>query len=111
LSLALSLHELATNAAKCGALSAERGMVAIAWEVADPLHMPRLALRWVERGGPPVRPPTRQGFGSRLIQRSLAAEIEGAVTIDYAPEGVVCVIKTTIRQGSAPLDAMTSGRL
>jgi two-component sensor histidine kinase/PAS domain-containing protein len=109
LSLALALHELATNAAKYGALSAERGTVAVTWEIADALRIPRLTLRWVEHGGPRVRAPTRQGFGSRLIQRSLAAEIEGAVTIDYAPEGVICVIQTTIRQGSAPLDTRWQG--
>jgi two-component sensor histidine kinase len=62
----------------------------------------------VERGGPPVHPPVRQGFGSRLIQRSLATEIDGAVAIDYAPDGVVCVIETTIRHGSAPVEATTA---
>jgi two-component sensor histidine kinase/PAS domain-containing protein len=108
LSLALALHELATNAAKYGALSAERGTVSVSWEVAGPLHAPRLKLRWVERGGPPVSPPTRKGFGSRLIERSLAAEIDGAATIDYAAGGVVCVIETPIRRGSTPVEAATA---
>jgi hypothetical protein len=58
------------------------------------LHAPRLKLRWVERGVPPVSPPTRKGFGSRLIERSLAAEIDGAAAIDYAVGGVFCVIDT-----------------
>ena len=98
LSLALALHELATNAAKYGALSNENGSVAISWEVADPLGEPRLTLRWAERGGPPVQPPTRQGFGSRLIQRSLSAEIGGTATVDYAPQGLVCVMQAPIRQ-------------
>ena len=62
LSLALSLHELATNAAKYGALSTAAGAVAITWEVVDPRMDARLKLRWIERGGPPVRPPTRRGF-------------------------------------------------
>jgi two-component sensor histidine kinase/PAS domain-containing protein len=107
LSLALALHELATNAAKYGALSVEGGTVTISWQVADTLHAARLMLRWVERGGPPVRPPTRQGFGSRLIKRSLASEIDGAATIDYAPDGVVCVIEATIRRGSTAAEAKT----
>ncbi|HEX8666503.1 MAG TPA: HWE histidine kinase domain-containing protein [Beijerinckiaceae bacterium] len=97
LSLALSLHELATNAAKYGALSTAGGLVAITWEVVDPRGDARLRLRWIERGGPSVRPPTRRGFGSRLIERSLAAEDGGSATIGYPPEGVVCVMEAPIR--------------
>jgi len=101
LSLALSLHELATNAAKYGALSTAAGAVAITWEVVDRSMDARLKLRWIERGGPPVRPPTRRGFGSRLIERSLAAENGGSATIEYPPEGVVCVMEAPIRGRAA----------
>jgi two-component sensor histidine kinase len=101
----LILHELATNAAKYGALSTENGSVAISWEVTGPLAEPRLRLRWAERGGPPVRPPARQGFGSRLIRRSHSAEMGGTATIDYAPDGVVCVLEVPIRRRTAPAES------
>jgi two-component sensor histidine kinase len=55
-----------------------------------------LTLHWVERGGPPVEPPTRRGFGSRLIEQSLAADAGGKATIDYKPAGVVCVVQVRI---------------
>ncbi|HEX8167631.1 MAG TPA: HWE histidine kinase domain-containing protein [Beijerinckiaceae bacterium] len=106
LSLALSLHELATNGAKYGALSAAGGSVTIAWEVVDRLGDARLRLRWTEHGGPPVRVPTRRGFGSRLIERSLAAESGGSATIEYRPEGVVCVIEAPIRRREAHAPAV-----
>ena len=109
LSLALALHELTTNAAKYGALSGDGGCVTISWEVADPLAHPRLTLRWVERGGPPVAPPTRQGFGSRLLQRSLSAETGGSVTLDFAPEGLVCVLETPIPSSAVPTPTVAGG--
>ena len=89
LALTLALHELATNAAKYGALSVPTGRVAITWAIrpGDPSH---LALRWQERGGPAVSPPSRKGFGSRLIERSLALELGGEVHIVYDPAGLVC---------------------
>lgn len=93
--LSLALHELGTNALKYGALSEGKGHVEIVWRVEDG----RFALRWRESGGPPVRQPTRRGFGSRLIERGLAAELRGQVKIEYRPEGVVCVIE-------APLDSL-----
>ena len=68
--LSMALHELGTNALKYGALSTETGAVAVRWSTSDG----RFRLRWGERGGPPVAPPTRRGFGSRLIERGLAAE-------------------------------------
>ena len=88
LALAMSLHELATNATKYGALTNEIGRIRIAWNT----DAGRLHLRWEERGGPPVAAPGRRGFGSRLIERSLAAELGGEVKVHYAPEGLVCMI-------------------
>jgi PAS domain S-box-containing protein len=91
LALAMAVQELATNAVKYGALSTPAGAVAITWTV-DPGAPAMLHLRWEESGGPPVEPPARRGFGSRLIERSLAHELEGAVRIAFAPTGVVCTV-------------------
>ncbi|WP_404338096.1 PAS domain S-box protein [Sphingomonas sp. MMS12-HWE2-04] len=90
ISLALAIHELATNAVKHGALSRPEGRVAIAWGYSG--APPRLALRWEEHGGPPVAPPSRRGFGTRMIERGLAAELAGTVTIAFEPGGLVCTV-------------------
>lgn len=101
LSLALMVHELATNAAKYGALSRPDGRVTVAWSVAadedDMIH-----LTWSERGGPPVHPPTRKGFGSRLIERGLAGAVGGEVSLAYEPDGLVCRV-------TAPLSGFQGG--
>ena len=91
LSLAMAVHELAVNAAKYGALSTQSGRVAIRWTT-SPGPASRLALSWEERGGPPVIPPTQRGFGSRLVEKGLARELAGIVRLNYAPEGVTCLI-------------------
>jgi PAS domain S-box-containing protein len=90
--LTLALHELATNAAKYGALSNDEGRVAVQWS----LDAERLTIAWRERGGPPVTKPARTGFGTRLLQRAVARDLGAAVTIDFASTGLVCTI-------SAPL--------
>lgn len=87
-SLALTVHELTTNALKYGALSAPAGQVAISWRVEGG----RLLFAWRESGGPPVAAPERRGFGTRMIERGLAAELDGAVAIDFRREGVVCTV-------------------
>jgi two-component sensor histidine kinase len=92
LALAMALHELATNAVKYGALSNKSGTVAIAWSVSNGATPPRLSLSWTEAGGPPVAPPGRRGFGSRLIERSLAQDLDGRVEIAFAATGVVCTV-------------------
>jgi two-component sensor histidine kinase len=90
--LAMAFHELATNAAKYGAFSSPTGEVRVTWEVrkASPKT---LRLIWAERGGPPVEPPTRTGFGSRLVERGLSLELEGKVRLDFEPSGLVCTIE------------------
>jgi PAS domain S-box-containing protein len=93
LALAMALQELATNAAKYGALSTRAGQVQIHWEV----NGRRMYFRWTERGGPPVEPPERRGFGTRLIERTLAQDLNGEVSVSFAREGVVCAV-------AAPLD-------
>jgi two-component system, chemotaxis family, CheB/CheR fusion protein len=91
LALAMALHELATNAAKYGALSASEGQVAVTWSVADASD-PQVTLDWIETGGPPVTPPTRRGFGSDLIERMLPHELAATVTRDFPAAGVRCRI-------------------
>lgn len=94
LALGMAFHELATNAAKYGALSNDRGRVQLGWSVEGE----RLRLAWHEHGGPAVRPPSRKGFGSRLIERGLAHELDGRVRLDYAVDGVVCAIDMPLPQ-------------
>ncbi len=88
LQLTLALHELATNALKYGALSDGAGRVRIEWRVATEGGGDMFRFGWTETGGPAVTPPSRRGFGSRLIERATAAEFGGEVSLDYAPEGV-----------------------
>lgn len=87
--LALSLHELATNASKYGALSQAGGLVHLVWEIVGDTDTHRLKFSWRETGGPVVTRPERTGFGSKLIERVLAREIGGEAEIDYRPDGVV----------------------
>lgn len=96
LSLSMALHELATNAVKYGALSTPEGSIRIDWDLAPEAGAPRLDLTWTERGGPAVKPPGKRGFGSRLIERGLAAELAGAAVIDFLPGGVVCRIRALL---------------
>ncbi len=93
LSLAMAMHELATNAVKYGALSVGDGKVDVTWTVDGG----RLRIEWRERGGPPVQMPEKRGFGSRLVERGLAGEMGGTAKIAFEPTGVVCVI-------DAPMD-------
>jgi two-component sensor histidine kinase/PAS domain-containing protein len=88
LALALAMHELSTNAVKYGAWSNERGQVTIDWSVTDG----NLHIEWREREGPKVTPPTQRSFGSRLIEKGLAGELGGSVSLHFDPGGVRCVI-------------------
>ncbi|WP_132254293.1 PAS domain-containing protein [Methylobacterium segetis] len=90
LSLSLMMHELATNAAKYGALSVPEGRVAVEWDIAADGAEPLVRMAWTESGGPPVSPPSRKGFGSRLIERGLAGAVGGEVALAFEPAGVVC---------------------
>jgi PAS domain S-box-containing protein len=87
-SIAVALHELATNAAKYGALSSVDGRVDLTWTHAMD---GRLALRWAETGGPPVQPPTRQGFGTRIV-RQMSAQMKGDARFDWRAGGLCCEI-------------------
>jgi two-component sensor histidine kinase len=84
LAMSLALHELATNAAKYGALSCAEGHVSVQWGVQDGM----LRLDWEESGGPPVAPPTRKGFGSRLLEDLVVRDLGGATKLAYDAPGV-----------------------
>lgn len=88
LQLALALHELATNAIKYGALSNDTGRVRLTWTLEGVGAAATLVMIWEERGGPTVRPPMRQGFGSRLLQRATAGAFNGDVEMEYLPKGI-----------------------
>ena len=92
LTLGLAFHELATNAAKYGALSTPEGRVAVRWRTEEADGQRWLRLNWEESGGPPVQNPARRGFGSRLIERSITGEARGEARLDFRPEGLVADI-------------------
>jgi two-component sensor histidine kinase len=94
LSMSLTIHELATNAAKYGAMSTPSGTVSISWQ-ADPTNGQWL-FTWQESGGPTVAVPGRTGFGTRLITRALAADFGGEVELQYWPEGVHCTLRAPL---------------
>ena len=84
--LALIVHELATNSLKYGALSAESGTL----DVSCSAHETELVIAWTEQGGPTVKPPEGQGgFGSQMVARALARQLNGAIERDWSPEGLV----------------------
>jgi PAS domain S-box-containing protein len=90
LTLAMTFHELITNAAKYGALSAPGGGVEMRWQIVEADGMPTLHVEWREQGGPPVAPPARRSFGTRLIESGVKAELGGRVEIAFASEGLRC---------------------
>ena len=97
LSLGMAFHELATNAAKYGALSNENGVVEVTWMVAGAkAGEQELMLHWQERGGPGVVAAGRLGFGLRLIDRSITHELGGSATFDFAPDGLDCRIRVPL---------------
>ena len=90
--LSMIVHEIATNAAKYGALSNDLGTIGIDWEVLPGTSGKILRLIWTESGGPPVTAPVQRGFGSRLIERSARDQLGGEATVDFLPRGVVYTI-------------------
>jgi two-component sensor histidine kinase len=91
--LAIVLHELATNAAKYGAFSVAAGRVHVGWSIAPDN---RLMLRWTETGGPPVKTPTRQGFGTRTMNSMISGSLKGDLCLDWREGGLVCEIAIPI---------------
>jgi two-component sensor histidine kinase len=91
MSMALIVHELLTNALKYGALSVPEGSIEVRWQIAIMDEQPALQFTWAELGGPAVVPPTRQGFGSRLVRGGISGA-RSTVDLDFAPEGIQCTI-------------------
>ena len=95
--LSMIVHEIATNAAKYGALSNDSGKVTLDWQIINEPTGPTLRLIWTETGGPPVTAPVQRGFGSRLIERSARDQLGGEATVDFLPRGVVCTLICALR--------------
>jgi two-component sensor histidine kinase len=98
--LAMILHEIATNAAKYGALSNDTGTVALDWEILEESDGRKLRLIWTEAGGPPVTAPVQRGFGSRLIERSARDQLGGEATVDFLPRGVVYTVSCALDEAA-----------
>ncbi len=98
--LSMIVHEMATNAAKYGALSNDSGTVALDWEVIMENTKPKLRMIWSEAGGPPVVVPVQRGFGSRLIERSARDQLDGEATVDFLPRGVVYTVICSLEDKS-----------
>jgi two-component sensor histidine kinase len=113
--LALALHELATNAARHGALSIPTGRVGVRWTCdgeagprpsAPPTVAARLRVEWVESGGPsPAAQPARRGFGARLLTGALPAQLGGRVSLDYRPAGLHATLEAALSPPGEPLYA------
>jgi PAS domain S-box-containing protein len=108
LTLAMAFHELTTNAAKYGALSVPAGHIAIGWQP-DPDTPGMLRIDWVEVGGPAVAEPKRRGFGSKMIEGSIVAELGGRASLSFDPGGLRCVIAipletTTLANAQPPAE-------
>jgi two-component sensor histidine kinase len=106
LTVALLVHELATNAAKYGALSNAAGKLSITWSLAGR----RLSLTWSESDGPPVVPPTHSGFGTRLFQRALA-QFDGKVDANFAPSGLICRLSVALPDEPAKKGYNSAGKI
>ena len=98
--LALALHELATNAAKYGALSSPSGKVKLSWDLDDN----RLRLHWVEAGGPAAQAPTSQGFGTKIITASVSSQLGGEAVFDWRPDGLSCTLSLPIIDKAGPFE-------
>jgi PAS domain S-box-containing protein len=102
LTFALILHELATNAAKHGALSAPGGRITVSWEVAEAADGPRFTFEWREYGGPPASAPSRSGFGRAVLEHMAARDFKSAPTIEFDPGGLRYRL-------NAPLEVLSKG--
>jgi two-component sensor histidine kinase len=103
---ALVVHELATNASKHGALSGPGGHIAIHWSIEGVSTEARFKFQWQERGGPPVAPPTRQGFGRILLEKAVASDFDVQPKISFAPEGLIYEIDTPLSVVTADLTVL-----
>ena len=104
--LTLALHELATNAAKYGSLSAPAGWVRLTWEI----RSGNLVLDWLEIGGPPVEPPLTKGYGSEVISASIERQLDGAVTFDWGRDGLHCTLSVPLDGKLKPAERANGGQ-
>jgi PAS domain S-box-containing protein len=110
--LAMAVHELATNAAKYGALSVLEGRVSVSWRLDVDAAASVLRLRWAEAGGPPVTgPPTRRGFGSRVLDGTLRSQLGGKVSLTWKRTGLVCEMEVPILHHAASAGALSAGTI
>ena len=109
LTFAMVFHELATNAAKYGALSRPDGRLCVEWIAEANGAGPQLQVSWRESGGPAVAAPTRRGFGSLLVERGVEAELGGQSSLDFAPTGVTCEIRVPLEWPVASATPRTEG--
>ena len=100
LALSVAFNELATNAVKYGAFSNATGSIAIDWNIEPGPQGNQLILRWQEKGGPLVTPPSHKGFGSQVIERGLAHDLGGTAHLDYRPSGLICTMSFPVLGGS-----------
>jgi two-component sensor histidine kinase len=107
LTLALVTHELTTNAAKYGALSVPAGRIEVGWRTVSTPGKP-LALRveWQERNGRAVVAPKRRGFGTRFIEGSVKAELQGAAKLEFGADGLRCTMEFPLEYAAVELDGM-----
>jgi CheY-like chemotaxis protein len=99
----MAIHELATNAAKHGALSTRAGSLSVTWEIAAAENQVRI--NWIESGGPTVKQPQHTGFGRLLLERALASDLNGKVKLDFTNGGLNCLIAFPVnREPAAPTD-------
>jgi two-component sensor histidine kinase len=90
------LHELATNAARHGALSVAEGSVALEWRVKEERGHKNLEIDWTEAEGPAVAAPARKGFGTSLIERGIKSELQGEASLSFMPAGLACRIEVPL---------------
>jgi two-component system CheB/CheR fusion protein len=93
MALHMIIHELSTNAAKYGALSSSAGRVGVAWELREENTHEALVVKWTESDGPPCAPPDRSGFGTKLLDRTIAFQLGGELKLDYRTDGLCCTLR------------------
>ena len=99
--IGLAIHELVTNALKYGALSQPSGQIMVEWNVLSEDSGQQLQVQWREVDGPPVMPPSRTGFGSRLIERMFKGDLGGDAILDYLPDAVSSAARPTVKHAGA----------
>lgn len=107
-SLAIVLHELATNAIKYGSLSVAAGRVTVRWTCKYLSEHTHLDITWEESGGPTVIRPSRRGFGSRLIERQLALQFGGTTALNFNENGLVCTMQLVVPRNTVPIALQTA---